>query len=135
MAALSMIFWSLIVVVTIKYVMLIMRADNDGEGGVLALAALAHRSPRLGRRMKSWIGIAAVLGLALFYGDGMLTPAISVLSSAVEGLGDESRPSRRFIIPLTLVILVGLFVMQSRGTAKIGNLFGPIMVVWFVVLA
>jgi KUP system potassium uptake protein len=134
LAAVSMIFWSLIVVVTIKYVMLIMRADNDGEGGVLALAALAHRSPRLGRRMKSWIGIAAVLGLALFYGDGMITPAISVLS-AVEGLGVESDAFNALIVPLTLIILIGLFIMQSQGTAKIGRLFGPIMVIWFVVLA
>ena len=80
MAALSLIFWSLIIVVTVKYVVLIMRADNNGEGGVLALAALAHRSRGLGRRVKSLIGIAAILGLALFYGDGMLTPAISVLA-------------------------------------------------------
>jgi KUP system potassium uptake protein len=78
MAALSLIFWSLMIVVTLKYVTLIMRADNDGEGGVLALAALAHRSHRIGRRFKRWIGVAAILGLALFFGDGMLTPAISV---------------------------------------------------------
>ena len=134
MATLSLIVWSLIVVVTIKYVMLIMRADNDGEGGVLALAALARRSGRLSKRTKSLIGIAAILGLALFYGDGMLTPAISVLS-AVEGLRDQSSFFEPFIIPGTLVILVGLFVMQNRGTAKIGGLFGPIMCVWFVAIA
>jgi KUP system potassium uptake protein len=133
LAAASMIFWSLIFVVTVKYVVFIMRADNDGEGGVLALAALAHRSPKIGRRLKMWIGIVAVLGLALFFGDGMLTPAISVLS-AVEYLGDESQAIAPFIVPLTLIILVGLFAMENRGTAKIGNLFGPIMLVWFAVI-
>jgi len=134
MGALSAIVWALILVVTIKYVVLIMRADNEGEGGVLALAALAHRSHRLKRRVKNVIGVAAILGLALFFGDGMLTPAISVLS-AVEGLGVETQTLEPFILPLTLVILIGLFAIQSRGTAKIGRLFGPIMVVWFVVLA
>jgi KUP system potassium uptake protein len=133
MAALSLIFWSLIVVVTIKYVVLIMSADNDGEGGVLALASLARLSGGLGSGIKTIIGISAVLGLALFYGDGMLTPAISVLS-AVEGLRTESTFFEPFIIPATLVILIGLFAMQSRGTAKIGGLFGPVMVVWFIVL-
>jgi len=134
LAAASMIVWSLVVVVTIKYVVLIMRADNDGEGGVLALAALAHRSPALGRRLKTWIGFAAILGLALFYGDGMLTPAISVLS-AVEYLGAENRALVPLIVPLTLIILIGLFAFQNKGSAKIGGLFGPIMVIWFVVLA
>lgn len=133
MGGLSLIFWSLIIVVTVKYVFLIMRADNDGEGGVLALAALAHRSPGLSRRLKRVIGVSAILGLALFYGDGMLTPAISVLS-AVEGLGVESRAFEPLIIPLTVVILVGLFMIQSGGTAKIGRLFGPVMVLWFFTL-
>ncbi len=134
MATLSMIFWSLIVVVTIKYVVLIMRADNDGEGGVLALAALARRSGGIGKRTKTLIGIAAILGLALFYGDGMLTPAISVLS-AVEGLGAENKAFVPLIIPGTVAILVGLFIMQNRGTAKIGGLFGPVMLVWFATIA
>jgi KUP system potassium uptake protein len=134
MGALSAIIWALILVVTIKYVVLIMRADNEGEGGVLALAALAHRSPKLKRSLKNVIGVGAILGLALFFGDGMLTPAISVLS-AVEGLGVETATLEPFILPLTLAILVGLFAIQSRGTAKIGRLFGPIMVVWFLVLA
>ena len=133
LASASMIFWSLIVVVTVKYVIFIMRADNDGEGGVLALATLAHRSPKIGRRLKTWIGIGAVLGLALFFGDGMLTPAISVLS-AVEYLGDENAAIAPFIVPLTLVILVTLFAFENRGTESVGKLFGPIMVVWFVVL-
>jgi KUP system potassium uptake protein len=134
LGALSLILWSLFVVVTIKYVMLIMRADNDGEGGVLALAALAHRSPGLGRWSKTAIGVAAILGLALFYGDGMLTPAISVLS-AVEGLGVGGSKFEPLVMPLSLVILVGLFLLQSRGTDKIGKLFGPVMVIWFFTLA
>jgi KUP system potassium uptake protein len=134
LGAISLIFWSLIVVVTIKYVVLIMRADNDGEGGVLALASLAHRSPGIGRRAKSAIGIAAIIGLALFFGDGMLTPAISVLS-AVEGLSVESPAFEPLVLPLSLVILVGLFLFQSKGTAKVGNAFGPIMLVWFAALA
>jgi len=134
MGGLSLIFWALMSVVTLKYVTLIMRADNNGEGGVLALATLAHRSPRVGRRIKTMIGIGAIIGLALFYGDGMLTPAITVLS-AVEGLSVEGHAVQHLIVPLTLVILVGLFVMQSRGTEHIGRLFGPVMVLWFAVLA
>jgi len=132
-AAASMIVWSLVLVVTVKYVVLIMRADNDGEGGVLALAALAHRS-HIGRRWKSWIGFAAILGLSLFYGDGIITPAISVLS-AVELLGAENQGLVPLVVPFTLVILFGLFAYQNRGTARIGRLFGPIMAVWFAVLA
>jgi KUP system potassium uptake protein len=132
MGAGSLIFWSLIIVVTFKYIVLIMRADNDGEGGVLALAALAHRTPGLGRRTKTLIGLAAILGLALFFGDGVLTPAISVLSAA-EGL--NGTPLETLVMPLTLVILIALFALQSRGTAKVGRLFGPVMAVWFVALA
>jgi KUP system potassium uptake protein len=134
LGALSLIFWSLIVVVTLKYVLLIMRADNDGEGGVLALAALAHRSTGLGRWTKTAIGIVAIIGLALFYGDGMLTPAISVLS-AVEGLKEGGPKFEALILPVSLIILIGLFVLQSRGTDKIGKLFGPVMVLWFATLA
>jgi KUP system potassium uptake protein len=130
--ALSLIFWALVVVVTVKYVGFIMRADNNGEGGVMALAALAHRAP-VSRAAKTAIGLAALMGLALFYGDGMLTPAISVLS-AVEGLG-ASDAFRPFILPITLIILVVLFLLQNRGTEKIGKVFGPVMVVWFIVLA
>jgi KUP system potassium uptake protein len=134
MGGLSLIFWTLMSVVTLKYVTLIMRADNNGEGGVLALATLAHRSPGLGRRVKTMIGIGAILGLALFFGDGMLTPAITVLS-AVEGLSVESHALQPLVVPLVLMILIGLFAMQSRGTAQIGRLFGPVMVLWFLVLA
>ncbi|HEY0300015.1 MAG TPA: potassium transporter Kup [Rhizomicrobium sp.] len=131
--ALSLILWALIIIVTLKYVILIMRADNNGEGGVLALATLAHRQ-KFGRRIKATIGFGAILGLALFYGDGMLTPAISVLS-AVEGLTVGRHSLEHLVMPLTLIILVGLFLIQSRGTARIGRLFGPVMVVWFLVLA
>jgi KUP system potassium uptake protein len=130
--AVSLIFWALVVVVTVKYVGFIMRADNNGEGGVMALAALAHRAP-VSRGAKTAIGVAALMGLALFYGDGMLTPAISVLS-AVEGLG-ASDAFRPWITPITLIILIILFLLQSRGTEKIGKVFGPVMVVWFIILA
>jgi KUP system potassium uptake protein len=132
MGAVSLIVWALVIVVTIKYVGFIMRADNNGEGGVMALAALAHRSP-VSRAAKTAIGVAALMGLALFYGDGMLTPAISVLS-AVEGLG-VSDAFKAWILPITVVILVGLFLFQNRGTEKIGKVFGPIMALWFIVLA
>ncbi|HWA92433.1 MAG TPA: potassium transporter Kup [Rhizomicrobium sp.] len=134
MGGLCMIFWALVIVVTVKYVTLIMRADNNGEGGVLALATLAHRSPGIGRRIKTIIGIGAIIGLALFYGDGMLTPAITVLS-AVEGISAQGHAVQHLVVPLTLAILIGLFAMQSRGTAHIGRLFGPVMVLWFAVLA
>jgi KUP system potassium uptake protein len=131
--ALSLIFWALVIVVTVKYVVFIMRADNNGEGGVLALAALAHRAP-VNRAAKTAIGIAALMGLALFYGDGMLTPAISVLS-AMEGLNAGSGAFSPWILPLTLIILIGLFFLQSHGTEKIGKLFGPVMVLWFIIIA
>jgi KUP system potassium uptake protein len=134
MGSLSMIFWALILVVTVKYVLIIMRADNNGEGGTLALAALAHRSPGMTRRIKATIGIGAIVGLALFFGDGMLTPAVTVLS-AVEGLKVESHAFAPLVVPLTLTILVILFLLQNRGTHKIGRLFGPVMVVWFLALA
>src|SRR3954468_6017525 len=129
---LSLILWALIIVVTVKYVGFIMRADNNGEGGVMALAALAHRSP-VPRAAKTAIGIAALMGLALFYGDGMLTPAISV-RSAVEGIAVDNAAFKPFVLPLTLAILIGLFMVQSHGTHRIGRLFGPVVVVWFAVL-
>lgn len=131
--AISLIFWSLIIIVTVKYIVFILRADNKGEGGVVALASLAHRSPGLSRRMKTAIGFAGVVGLALFFGDGMLTPAISVLS-AVEGLKLEEPAFGPMVLPITLVILFGLFLIQNRGTGKLGRLFGPIMLLWFLVI-
>ncbi|HEY8697482.1 MAG TPA: potassium transporter Kup [Rhizomicrobium sp.] len=134
LGVISLIFWSLIVVVTLKYVVLIMQADNDGEGGILALSALAHRTPGLSRRAKLAITTVAILGLALFFGDGMLTPAISVLS-AVEGLSVESPAFAPLVMPLSLAILVGLFILQSRGTQLVGSLFGPVITIWFLTIA
>jgi KUP system potassium uptake protein len=133
LGSLSLIFWSLIVVVTIKYVVFILRADNKGEGGVLALAALSHRASGLSRKTKALISFAAVLGLALFMGDGLLTPAISVLS-AIEGLKVEQPVFAPLVLPLTLGILVGLFLIQSRGTERVGGMFGPIILIWLAAL-
>ena len=132
---LSLALWSLILVVTIKYVIFLMRADNDGEGGVLALLALAGRG--IGGR-KGAILVLGAIGAALFYGDAIITPALSVLS-AVEGVktipGVGESISQQSIIYITLIIMVGLFAIQSRGTALVSKLFGPICVVWFVALA
>jgi KUP system potassium uptake protein len=131
----SLVFWSLTLIVSIKYVVFIMRADNDGEGGVMALAAFARRA--LGsanaRTMAVVMGLG-VLGAALFYGDSVITPAISVLS-AVEGLEVSAPELAEFVVPVAVVILTLLFVVQRWGTQRVGNLFGPVMVVWFLVLA
>jgi KUP system potassium uptake protein len=130
----SLIFWSLIVVISFKYAILIMRADNHGEGGILALLALV--SPRRARRNK-WRAAMVVIGLVgatLLYGDGTITPAISVLS-AIEGLKIYAPEMSRFVVPLTVVILVVLFLIQRRGTSFIGGLFGPVMLIWFIVAA
>jgi KUP system potassium uptake protein len=133
LGVLSLIAWSLTVVVTIKYVIVIMRADNRGEGGILALTALALRSAsRRGRRHRL-ILMAGLVGAALFYGDGVITPAISVLS-AFEGLKVATPLFDPYVIPLTLVVLIGLFVLQHRGTALVGGFFGPVMVLWFSVI-
>ena len=132
MGILSLIFWALILIVTVKYVLLVMRADNRGEGGILALMALAQRvcvSPWM-RGMVALVGIA---GACLFFGDGVITPAISVLS-AVEGLEISSPDLKDFVLPISVVVIVLLFAVQSRGTGSIGRLFGPIMAVWFVVI-
>ena len=130
---LSLITWSLFVVVTLKYVCVIMRADNRGEGGILALMAVALRVPRAGTRFHWWILAAGLLGAALFYGDGVITPAISVLS-AVEGLQVATPFFDPYVIPLTLLLLLGLFLMQRRGTAMVGGFFGPVMLLWFSVI-
>jgi len=130
----SLIFWSMMIIVTLKYLIVIMRADNKGEGGSLALLALINRS--LDGRVK-WTGGIVLLGVfatALFYGDSMITPAISVLS-AVEGLTTVNPLFEPWVIPLAIAILVGLFSIQSRGTAKVGSMFGPIMVTYFLTLA
>ena len=132
---LSLIFWSMMIIVTIKYVSVIMRADNKGEGGSLALLALINRST--GNDKRKWttgIVLLGVFATSLFYGDSMITPAISVLS-AVEGLTTVNPGFAPFVIPSAIVILIGLFAIQSRGTAKVGLLFGPIMIFYFIVIA
>ena len=134
LGVLSVLFWAVTLTVTIKYVTLIMRADNKGEGGVLALATLAtHGLNGKARHVRHAITLLAVVGLALFYGDAIITPAISVMS-AVEGLSAVAPAFTPFVLPLALLILVGLFMLQSRGTADVGRLFGPVMLLWFVVL-
>jgi len=132
--ALSLIFWSLVLVVTVKYVVVIMRADNRGEGGLLSLTALVLRTTHRGQKRYLWIMGAGLVGASLFYGDGVITPAISVLS-AVEGLKVATPLFEPYVIPIALVLLVGLFLVQRRGTAVVGGLFGPVMLVWFSVLA
>ena len=131
---LSLVFWSLIIVISIKYVGFIMKANNRGEGGIMALTALATPIKPLLPSKRRWLVLFGVFGAALLYGDGIITPAISVLS-AVEGLKIATPLFEPYVVPLTLAIIVGLFLIQSRGTARIGRLFGPIMVLWFSVLA
>ncbi|MDN7183889.1 potassium transporter Kup [Caballeronia sp. SEWSISQ10-4 2] len=130
----SLIFWSLMVVVSLKYVTLILRANNHGEGGIMALLALAASSVADRPRLRHVLLGVGVMGAALFYGDGVITPAISVLS-AVEGLQVVTPLLKPYVIPVTLAALITLFMMQKHGTSGIGAVFGPIMVVWFIVLA
>src|SRR5579862_7607483 len=130
----SLILWALFIIVTLKYVVILLRADNNGEGGTLTLMALASRA--VGRYSKA-AGVVALLGIisaALFYGDAVITPALSVLS-AVEGLSVATPAFDAYVVPLTIVILLVLFAFQSRGTAKVAALFGPIMAIWFVAIA
>ena len=134
LGVLSLIVWSLILIISIKYLVFVMRADNGGEGGILALIALVSRQADASRRSRAALIGVGLFGAALLYGDGMITPAISVLS-AVEGLAIATHVFEPYVVPITIVILVGLFMIQSRGTAKVGALFGPVMVVWFTTLA
>jgi KUP system potassium uptake protein len=129
-----MIFWSMMIVVTLKYVMIIMRADNKGEGGSLALLALINRTIGGKKKWANGIVMLGVFATALFYGDSMITPAISVLS-AVEGLTTVNMGLAPFVVPIAIGILVGLFAIQARGTAKVGLLFGPVMLIYFATLA
>src|SRR5215471_16970922 len=128
---LSLILWALIVTVTLKYVLILLRADNKGEGGTLALMALAQRAVR-GRA--GIIVLCGIISAALFYGDAMITPALSVLS-AIEGLKVETPAFEPYVVPLTVLILVALFAVQSRGTEKVATFFGPVMTVWFIAIA
>src|SRR5213594_594133 len=134
LGVMSLVFWALVLVVTIKYHIVIIRADNKGEGGVVALMALVNGS-RLARGLspRQVMIVLGIFGSALLYADGGLTPAISVLS-AVEGLEIATPALASWVIPVTLVILIGLFLVQSRGTARIGAMFGPVMLVWFAVI-
>ncbi len=129
----SLIFWSLVLVVTVKYVAIIMRADNRGEGGSLALLALISRLSANSRR-SSYLVLLGVLATALFFGDAMITPAMTVMS-AVEGLTVVEAGLGRFVVPIAIVILVALFLIQSRGTGRVGAVFGPVMLLYFAVLA
>ena len=130
---LSLVFWSLMLVVSLKYVSVMMRADNEGEGGILALLTLAQKQAPPGSRLRWVLVTLGFIGASLFFGDSLITPAISVLS-AIEGLEVGTPLLHRFIVPLALGVLVGLFLIQQRGTDAIGRLFGPIMLVWFGVL-
>ena len=131
---LSIFFWTLTVIVSLKYVTLVLRADNNGEGGLVAMLALASQSVKHRPKLRRGLLLVGIFGTCLFYGDGVITPAISVLS-AVEGLEIVSPAFKTAVIPLTLLILFGLFAVQKSGTAGIGKFFGPITVVWFAVIA
>ena len=131
LGVLSLILWALMIVVTAKYVLILLRVHNRGEGGMLALMALAQRA--LGRP-STIVLILGVIGAALFYGDALITPAISVLS-AIEGLKIATPALQHYVVPLTILILVVLFTVQSRGTARIAVFFGPVMGLWFIAIA
>ena len=130
----SLVFWSITLVVSVKYVVFILRADNDGEGGVMALAALARTAVRPGGRRFGMVMLLGVLGASLFYGDSVITPAISVMS-AIEGLSVTAPELAHLVVPLGAAIIAVLFGVQRFGTHRVGRFFGPVMVLWFAVLA
>src|SRR3954464_4738744 len=130
----SLILWALILIISLKYALLILRADNRGEGGIIALLALLHARNAQPGTWRAQLLVVGLVGAALLYGDGAITPAISVLS-ALEGLKVDAPSLAPAVVPLTLIILIGLFVMQRKGTGFIGNIFGPVMLAWFFVLA
>jgi KUP system potassium uptake protein len=134
LGVLSLIFWALIIVVSIKYLVFVLRADNRGEGGILALTALATPIKPTGRSERAWLIYLGIFGAALLYGDGIITPSISVLG-AVEGLSVATPVLQPFVVPITIVILIALFWFQHRGTSGVGTVFAPVMLVWFAVLA
>ncbi|MBP8271514.1 MAG: KUP/HAK/KT family potassium transporter, partial [Sphaerotilus sp.] len=133
LGVLSLIFWTMTVIVSLKYVLLILRADNNGEGGLIAMLALATHAVRDRPQLYRTLMVIGMFGTAIFYGDGVITPAISVLS-AIEGLGIAAPGLHQFVLPLTLIVLTGLFAVQRFGTGGIGKAFGPITLVWFGVL-
>lgn len=134
LGVLSLIFWSLIIVISVKYLVFVLRADNQGEGGILSLAALATPIKPSGRTEKTILIAIGTFGAALLYGDGIITPAISVLG-AMEGLTVAAPSLGRFVVPATIGIIIGLFLIQKRGTAGIGKIFGPVTLLWFTVIA
>jgi KUP system potassium uptake protein len=129
----SLVFWAITLIVSVKYVSFILRTDNDGEGGIMALTALIQKLDFRSTRTKVLLVALGILGASLFYGDGMITPAISVLS-AVEGLKVSAPGLKDYVVPLTVVIVIGLFAIQKYGTALVGGLFGPVMTVWFLII-
>jgi KUP system potassium uptake protein len=131
---LSLVFWTLTVIVSVKYVVLILRADNNGEGGLIAMLALASQAVKSQPALRRRLLVLGIFGTAIFFGDGVITPAISVLS-AVEGLEVAAPALHKYIVPVTLVVLTALFLVQRHGTASVGKMFGPVMVLWFAVLA
>src|SRR5713226_1184935 len=133
MGVVSLILWALILIISIKYALLILRADNRGEGGIVALLALLSARNAQPGTWRAKLLIVGLVGAALLYGDGAITPAISVLS-AIEGLKVDAPSLAPAVVPITIVILVGVFVMQKHGTGVIGQIFGPVMLVWFAVL-
>ena len=134
LGVLSLIFWSLLVVISTKYLLVVMRADNDGEGGILALTALVDPRQHDSRRGRWLLIMVGLFGTALLYGDGMITPAISVLS-AIEGLEIATPVLEPYVIPISAMILLALFSVQRHGTQAVGRVFGPVMIVWFLTLA
>src|SRR4051812_22432900 len=130
----SMMFWSVTLIVSIKYISILMRADNDGEGGVMALTALVRRLYGDRTRRTGLFVVIGILGVSLFYGDSLITPAISVLS-AVEGLRVAAPTLSHLVVPVSVVIITVLFAVQRFGTGKVGSLFGPVMLLWFLTLA
>jgi KUP system potassium uptake protein len=134
LGVLSLVFWALVIEISIKYLLFVLRADNQGEGGILALTALATRITPTGREERAGLVLLGIFGAALLYGDGMITPAISVLG-ALEGLSVATPGLEPWVVPLTIAILVVLFLFQSHGTARVGKVFGPITLLWFAVLA
>ena len=134
LGVLSMVFWTITIIVSLKYVVLVLRAHNNGEGGTMALMALASRATRDKPRVHTAILLMGILGAALFYGDGVITPAISVLS-AIEGLEVATPAFKPYIVPITLTILAVLYAIQKHGTGAMGKIFGPVTVLWFATIA
>ena len=131
---LSLVFWSLILVISVKYLGIVLRADSRGEGGIMVLTSLI-RPPADGKRgTRAWLIVLGLFGACLLYGDSVITPAITVLS-AVEGIEVATPALKQFVVPASVVILIGLFLIQKRGTGKVGAIFGPVMLVWFGALA